>query len=100
MRRPSKAENRLRLNTNFSRIFKLILPVQISLKKYFASSFPQIRCFICASRLDERGASRSSRYARRDAMDAMRHETNDVIADGEIVWFWRPDAGAKFAQTL
>jgi hypothetical protein len=30
-------------------------------------------------------------------MDAACHETNDVIADGEIVWSWRPDAGAKFA---
>jgi hypothetical protein len=21
--------------------------------------------------------------------------TNDAVADGEIVWSWRPDAGAK-----
>jgi hypothetical protein len=26
-----------------------------------------------------------------------RHQkTNDVGADGEVVWFWRPDAGVKF----
>jgi hypothetical protein len=31
-------------------------------------------------------------------MDARRHETNDVIADGEIVWFWRPDAGAQVRE--
>jgi hypothetical protein len=30
-------------------------------------------------------------------MDATRHETSDVIADGEIVWSWRPDAGVKVA---
>ena len=30
-------------------------------------------------------------------MDAIDHETNDTIADGEVVWSWRPDAGAKFA---
>ena len=30
-----------------------------------------------------------------EAMDATRHETNDVVADGEVVWFWRSDAGAK-----
>jgi hypothetical protein len=30
-------------------------------------------------------------------MDATRHETNDVVADGEVVWFWRSDAGAKVA---
>ena len=33
-------------------------------------------------------------------MDAARHETNDVVADGEIVWSWRPDAGAKSAMML
>jgi hypothetical protein len=42
-----------------------------------------------------RGVSRSSRTLVRDAMDAMRHETSDAVADGEIVWSWRPDAGAK-----
>jgi hypothetical protein len=31
-------------------------------------------------------------------MDAIRHKTNDDIADGEIVWFWRPKAGAKFRE--
>jgi hypothetical protein len=29
-------------------------------------------------------------------MDAVRQQTSDVIADGEVVWSWRPDAGAKF----
>jgi hypothetical protein len=23
-----------------------------------------------------------------------------LVADGEIVWFWRPDAGAKVVKTL
>ena len=42
----------------------------------------------------------------RDAMDAGGVErarsarTNDADADGEGVWSWRPDAGAKFATTL
>ena len=45
-----------------------------------------------------RGVSRSSRTLVRDAMDAMCHETSDAVADGEIVWSWRPDAGVKFAQ--
>ena len=27
-------------------------------------------------------------------------KTNDVAADGEVVWFWRPDAGAKLAETI
>jgi len=33
-------------------------------------------------------------------MDAIDHETNDFIADGEVVWSWRPDAGAKSAKML
>ena len=31
-------------------------------------------------------------------MDAMHRETNDVIVDGEGVWSWRPDAGAKLVS--
>jgi hypothetical protein len=42
---------------------------------------------------------RHERWAR-DAMDAARHQTNDAIADGEVVWSRRPDAGAKSAKTL
>jgi len=33
-------------------------------------------------------------------MDAIDHETNDVIADGEVAWSWRPDAGVKSAKML
>jgi hypothetical protein len=28
------------------------------------------------------------------------HETGDANADGEAVWSWRPDAGAKLATML
>jgi hypothetical protein len=24
--------------------------------------------------------------------------TSVALADGEVVWFWRPDAGAKFVE--
>ena len=51
-----------------------------------------------------RGAARD-RHGRweRDAMDAAASgaiiaRTNDVAADGEVVWSWRPDAGAKVAE--
>ena len=33
-------------------------------------------------------------------MAAMSHETNEHIADGEVVWSWRPDAGAELAMML
>jgi hypothetical protein len=26
--------------------------------------------------------------------------TSVTSADGEVVWFWRPDAGAKFAEMI
>src|SRR6266700_3280243 len=47
--------------------------------------------------LPKRGALRD-RHERwkRDAMDAARQWTIDVAADGEIVWSWRSNAGAKF----
>jgi hypothetical protein len=46
-----------------------------------------------------RGAfrDRHGRWAR-DAMDAMSHETNEHIADGEVVWSWRPKAGVKSVE--
>ena len=30
-------------------------------------------------------------------MDAISQRTNVGIADGEVVWSWRPDAGVKVA---
>ena len=43
----------------------------------------------------QEGRSRSSRNAGRDAVDADVPLTNGTEADGEVVWSWRPDAGAK-----
>jgi hypothetical protein len=34
------------------------------------------------------------------ASGAIIARTNDAAADGEVVWFWRPDAGAKLVKTL
>src|SRR5215510_11358012 len=45
-----------------------------------------------------RGALRDRHECwQRDAMDAILQQTNVGIADGEVVWSWRPDAGAKVA---
>jgi len=30
----------------------------------------------------------------------VRQQTTGARADGQAVWSWRPDAGAKFAKTL
>ena len=32
-------------------------------------------------------------------MDADVPLTNGTEADGEVVWFWRPDAGVKFLRS-
>jgi hypothetical protein len=34
------------------------------------------------------------------ASGAVIARTNDVAADGEVVWFWRSEAGAKSAMML
>ena len=47
----------------------------------------------------QEGRSRSSRNAGRDAVDADVPLTNGTEADGEVVWSWRPDAGAKFGAS-
>ena len=46
------------------------------------------------SRLD-RGATRRHGRCARDAVDAAMPKTDGVVADGEVVWSWRPKAGAK-----
>ena len=33
-----------------------------------------------------------------DAVAATGRETSAPLADGEAVWFWRPEAGVKFAR--
>ena len=33
-------------------------------------------------------------------MDADVSKTSDMDADGEVVWSWRPDAGAKLVMVL
>ena len=35
---------------------------------------------------------------RRGAVAATERETSAPLADGEAVWFWRPEAGVKFAR--
>ena len=47
------------------------------------------------SRLGKRGVSRTSRHARRDAVDATMLLDVRRHADGKDVQAWRPDAGAK-----
>jgi hypothetical protein len=52
------------------------------------------------SRLDERGERVVTNVRRACDGRGWRRRTSGAIADGENVWFWRPDAGAKFAMML
>src|SRR5712691_9670974 len=63
-----------------------------------------VASFACL--VSTRGAARD-RHGRweRDAMDAHRRArftcaTSGVCADGEVVWSWRSDAGAKLVETI
>jgi len=46
---------------------------------------------------DERGGSRSSRTCGGMRWTRRRRMTSAVVADGESVWSWHPEAGVKFA---
>src|SRR5258707_6770616 len=56
--------------------------------------------FISLSRLIEEGRAR--RHERGSGMrwTRVRQQTTDARADGQAVWSWRPDAGAKFAKAI
>ena len=88
----------LRLNADFSSDFKLILAVQSSQQKYSALDSPQISGFLLLSRLIEEGRAR--RHERGSGMrwTRVRQQTTGARVDGQAVWSWRPDAGAKFLE--
>jgi hypothetical protein len=93
-------EDRMREKSNFALWFKLIWVVQ-SAREIFPFRFFRNWCILAASRLDQRGAR--DRHERWSGMRWTRHgqallrKTTGDAADGEIVWSWRPDAGAKVA---
>jgi hypothetical protein len=104
LRKRFQPQNHLRLKTNFSRAFKSMTPVQICCEKYSAWRSAKINRILLASRLVQRGVSRSSRTWRRAAVDA-RDRSILLNADERSprgrpspVWSWRPDAGAKFLE--
>jgi hypothetical protein len=103
-RKTFQPQNRLRQKTNFCRAFKSMTPVQISHRKYSVLCSPQISGFIALSRLvqgafrDRHGRGGGQRWPREVAAFSMGMRTNDHLADGQAVWSWRPDAGAKFVR--
>jgi len=99
------AENGVRVKLKFVKRFNLIWVVQSCSQKYSALRRPQISGFLVA--IPAREGAYRDRHGRRagDAMDAAASGaiialTNDAAAYGEVVWFWRSDAGAKVVKTL
>ena len=68
------------------RQFKLCLPVQSCLQKYFRSLLTQITCYIPAVPSHTEGRFAIVTNVGRDAMDAEAPMTNGACADGEVVW--------------
>jgi hypothetical protein len=93
-------QNPVRAKTISSSNFKAILAVQSRTKKFFASCSGQITGYFDASRLDKRGVRVVTDVGR--GMRWTRHVggRTAMSADGEVVWFWRPDAGVKLATVL
>ena len=90
----------MRLKTNFVSGFKLIGVVSSPCRNIFLSENRKL-CILPAIPSHKRGVSRSSRTlgagcggrfndARRAALEA----------DGEVVWSWRSEAGAKAAESF
>ena len=96
------AQKGLRQKANLSNAFKLISPVQIPREKYSASPMLRKVSSLEPSRLMQRDVRVVTICGVRAAMDAMASgvrkeralQTSGADSDGEVVWSWRPDAGA------
>jgi hypothetical protein len=59
--------------------------------------FSEIRVFLLASPLDERGVRVVTDVERGMRWTRSCVSTSAIFADGEVVWSWHPGAGVKFA---
>src|SRR5262249_31078556 len=102
------AQIRVRVETNFVCAFNTIPLVQSSHKKYSALRSPQISRILPRIPPHEEGRiaivtnveAGSGGRATSQHAQSKRMQTNDCRADGQAVWSWRPDAGAKLAMIL
>jgi hypothetical protein len=94
---PSGRKRRLREKAKSARQFNLIWVVQSSQEKFSAFASGQISITNPPSSGPQRGAFRD-RHERRAGRrwTQMRRRRTARLANGEVVWFWRPDAGVKF----
>jgi hypothetical protein len=91
----------MRAETKLANDCKVIWGVQFRTRKYSAFVLTQISSNYrrpTRTRGGSRVVERAVGCGGRDSVGAqlVLRETNGVVADGEVVWSWRPDAGAKF----
>ena len=86
--------------SNFSRYFNVIWVVQSPIVKIFGFSASPNQWLFHAISFPQEGRSRSLRTlgAGCDGRGGARDGRADAY--DQVVWSWRPDAGAKFAKTL
>jgi hypothetical protein len=81
----------------FRELIQSGLGCQSATRKYFSFRKSEI-VYSCRCPASARGAYASSRTWGGMRWTLWRRKTSGAIADGEIVWSWRPDAGAKFSR--
>ena len=74
------------------------IPVQPSREKYCCFRFSEICGSCLAIPPRQEGRIAIVMNVRWGAVAATARETSAPVADGEAVWFWRPEAGVKFAR--
>jgi hypothetical protein len=95
--------DQLRATTNFSRRIKLFVVASLRARKIPLAASGKSPAHFRASRLDEEGATRSSRAlgsgcdGRDDVAAGYEFADERHIADGEVVWSRHPGADAKSA---
>jgi hypothetical protein len=92
---------RLRQNAKIPSSLKLICPVQSLFKKDSVSRPTQIKSILVAVPPPHEGRFAIVTDVERGMRWTRRHgDERGLLADGEVVWFWRSDAGAKVAMML
>ena len=91
----NSAKTRAREN-EFHELIQADLGCQSAKHKYFSFRKSEI-VYCCRRPASARGAYASSRTWGGMRWTRWCRKTSDASADGEVVWSWRPDAGAKFS---
>jgi hypothetical protein len=100
--RARDAQIRLRQKSKFACAFKLIWVVQSAREKYFALHSLHSLASLSHPASGKRGVraivtTREAGMRWTLSRQALLRETTGEMADGEVVWSWRPKAGVKVA---